>query len=142
MAEDIDDLGALAAELRIALGQIMRRLRAEHGFPLAQGAVLGSLDRIGPQSISDLAAGARVRPQSMAQTVHELEASGLVARNPDPNDRRRAFVSLTEAGIERLSADRAHREGWLARVIAEDLSPEERSLLHAVTPVLRRIGDA
>jgi DNA-binding MarR family transcriptional regulator len=109
---------------------------------LAQGAVLGSLDRIGPQSISDLAAGARVRPQSMAQTVHELEATGLVARNPDPNDRRRAFVSLTEAGIERLSADRAHREGWLARVIAEDLSPEERSLLHAVTPVLRRIGEA
>ena len=141
MPEDTDDL-ALAADLRIALGQIMRRLRAEHGFPLAQGAVLGALDRVGPQSISDLAVGARVRPQSMAQTIHELEAAGLVTRSPDPDDRRRAFVSLTPAGVERLLADRRHREGWLARVIAESLSDEERALLHEVAPVLRRIADA
>jgi DNA-binding MarR family transcriptional regulator len=137
-----DDAAALAADLRIALGQIMRRLRAEHGFPLAQGSVLGSLDRLGPQSISDLAVGARVRPPSMAQTVHELEAAALVERRPDPDDRRRAFVSLTPAGVERLRADRAHREGWLARVIADELSAQERALLRDVAPVLRHIGEA
>jgi DNA-binding MarR family transcriptional regulator len=139
---DDNDIPRLAAELRVSLGLIMRRLRAEHGFPLAQGSVLGSLDRVGPQSISDLAAGARVRPQSMAQTVHELEAAGLVARRPDPDDRRRAFVELTAAGLERLHADRRHREGWLARVIEEELSGSERALLSDVAPVLRRIADA
>ena len=34
----------------------------------------------------------RVRPQSMAQTIAELEADGLVDRTPDPNDRRQILI--------------------------------------------------
>jgi DNA-binding MarR family transcriptional regulator len=138
----MSDSAALAAELREALGQIVRRLRVEHGFPLPQGAVLGRLDREGPQSVSDLAAGAHMRPQSMAQNVHELEARGFVRRRPDPDDRRRAFVELTEAGREALTLDRAHREGWLARALDEELTPAERALLERVLPLLRRLGEA
>src|ERR1700750_2252207 len=94
------DTGALALELRETLGQIVRRLRAESSLAVPQGVVLGRLDREGPQSISDLAAGAHMRPQSMAQTVRELEEAGLVARRPDPGDRRRAFVEGSGAGRE------------------------------------------
>ncbi|WP_028057716.1 MarR family winged helix-turn-helix transcriptional regulator [Candidatus Solirubrobacter pratensis] len=133
---------ALAAELRIAVGQIIRRLRAEHAFSLPQGAVLGALDRHGPQSISDLASGAHMRPQSMAQTVHELEQRGLVERRPDPDDRRRAFVELTTAGREALAADRARREGWLTRALETELSESERALLEQAVPLLRRVADA
>jgi DNA-binding MarR family transcriptional regulator len=82
----------------VALGQIFRRVRAEHGFPMGQGAVLGALDREGPQSTSDLAAGAKMRPQSMAQTVRELEDGGFVARRPDPHDGRRSILELTPRG--------------------------------------------
>src|SRR5689334_9884877 len=63
------DTSRLASELRVVLGQLIRRLRAEHRFPISQGSVLGRLDRQGAQSVSDLAAVERVRPQSMAQTV-------------------------------------------------------------------------
>jgi DNA-binding MarR family transcriptional regulator len=136
-----NDNAALSSELRLALGQLTRRLRAEHGFPLTQGSVLGSLDREGPQSISDLAAGARMRPQSMAQTVRELEDRGLVERRPDPCDKRRAFVELTAAGRETLATERARREGWLARAL-EDLSDEERALLRDAAPLLHRLADA
>jgi DNA-binding MarR family transcriptional regulator len=136
------DTPALATELREALGQLVRRLRVEHAFPLPQGTVLGRLDREGPQSVSDLAAGARMRPQSMAQNVQELEARGYVRRRPDPDDRRRAFVELTEAGREALALDRAHREGWLARALEEELATEERALLERVLPLLRRLADA
>jgi DNA-binding MarR family transcriptional regulator len=136
------DTARLASELRETLGQLVRRLRAEHGFSLTQGAVLGRLDREGPRGISDLAAAARVRPQSMAQTVHELEDAGLVARRPDPGDRRRSFVELTVAGREALEADRRHREGWLAGALAGDLSPAERALLQEAMALLRRIADA
>jgi DNA-binding MarR family transcriptional regulator len=136
------DSAALAAELRESLGQILRRLRVEHRFPLPQGAVLGRLDREGPQSISDLAAGARMRPQSMAQTVRELEESGLVARRPDPDDRRRAFVELTAAGREALAVDRARRDGWLARALDGELSDSERALLNEAARLLRRLADA
>ena len=95
------------------LGRLVRRLRAEPGAAVGQLAVLGRLDREGPASISDLAAAERMRPQSMAQTVRDLEDAGLVSRRPDPHDGRRSFVELTAAGLETLHATRARREDWL-----------------------------
>src|SRR6202035_4408229 len=95
---DVVDTTLLASDLRVVLGQLVRRLRAEHRFSLSQGAVLGRLDREGTSSIGELAVAERVRPQSMAQTVCDLEALGLIARRPDPGDRRRVLVELTESG--------------------------------------------
>jgi DNA-binding MarR family transcriptional regulator len=135
------DPALVASQLRVVIGQLTRRLRAEHGFPLSQGAVLGRLDRGGPQSVSDLAVVERVRPQSMAQTVGDLEAEGYVTRSPDPADRRRALVELTQRGHEELEADRRRREGWLAQAIASDLSPKEQELLADAVDVLRRLAD-
>src|SRR2546421_10245950 len=123
------DPALAASELRVVIGHLVRRLRQEHGFPLSHGAVLGRLDRGGPQSVSDLAAAERVRPQSMAQTVSDLEGDGLVERRPDPYDRRRALVELTAHGREVLADDRRRREGWLATAIADDLTPEEQEQL-------------
>lgn len=136
------DTARIASELRVVLGQLLRRLRAEHRFSLSQGAVLGRLDREGPQSVSDLAASERMRQQSMAQTVSDLEGDGLVERRPDPQDRRRALVSLTEQGIATLQAERRQREGWLARAIADDLSPEEQAVLRDAVELLRRLAES
>lgn len=131
----------LASELRVVLGQLVRRLRAEHRFSLSQGAVLGRLDREGPGSVSDLAAAERVRPQSMAQTVADLEAEGFVQRQPDPDDRRRALVSLTGDGKRRLEADRRHREGWLAKAI-EELPAGDRATVERAIVLLRRLAES
>jgi DNA-binding MarR family transcriptional regulator len=135
------DSTRLASELRLVLGHLVRRLRAEHGFSLSQSAVLGRLDREGTRSIGDLASAERVRPQSMAQTVSDLETDGLIERRPDPADGRRTLVSLTEQGLATLEADRRQREGWLARAIAEDLSPAEQELLSRATDLLRRLSE-
>ena len=127
------EIAPLASELRVVIGQLIRRLRAEqHSFSMSQGAVLGRLDREGPQSVSDLAAAERVRPQSMAQTVADLEAAALVARRPDPDDRRRALVSLTEAGVEAIQESRREREGWLAGEIEKLPAEDRRTLARAV----------
>jgi DNA-binding MarR family transcriptional regulator len=141
MPDQIDP-AQLASELRVELGRVIRRLRAQHRFPLAHGAVLGRLDREGPKGVSDLAVAERVRPQSMAQTVTDLEASGLVTRRPDPTDGRRQLVELTDAGYETLDADRRDRASWLAQVIAADFDPEEQQVLETVVELLRRIADA
>ncbi|MHB8491411.1 MAG: MarR family winged helix-turn-helix transcriptional regulator [Solirubrobacteraceae bacterium] len=135
------DTSRLASELRMALGHLMRRLRSEHSFSLSQGAVLGRLDREGTRSIGDLAAAERVRPQSMAQTVSDLEAEGLIARRSDPADGRRTLVELTEQGLATLEQDRRQREGWLARAIAEDLSAEEQEVLVQALALLRRLAE-
>jgi len=132
------DTARLASDLRVVLGRLMRRLRAEHRFSLSQAAVLGRLDREGAQSVSQLAAAERVRPQSMAQTVAELEAEGLLARRPDVEDRRRTLIELTDAGRVVLALDRRQREGWLAQAIAA-LSPEEQRVLDEAVGLLRRL---
>lgn len=129
----------VASDLRVVLGQVVRRLRAEHHLPLAHAVVLGRLDREGHQSVSDLAVKERVRPQSMAQTVADLESDGYVDRSPDPDDRRRALVELTAAGRVALEEDRGRREGWLAEAIAERLSAGERRVLSEATDILRRL---
>ena len=59
----------LASDLRLVIGQLIRRLREERrDLTLSQVTVLGRLDRLGPASISDLAADERVRPQSMVSS--------------------------------------------------------------------------
>jgi DNA-binding MarR family transcriptional regulator len=132
----------LATETRETVGRLVRRLRNVPGLPLAQITVLSMLDREGPKGISDLAAGERVRPQSMAQTVRELETAGLVSRRPDPDDRRRFFVEPTTAGLASLQASRASREDWLTRALSDELDAEERELFARALVLMRRIADA
>lgn len=132
----------LAGDLRVVLGQLIRRLRAERrGLPLGQVTVLGRLERGGPAGTSALASAERVRPQSMAATVTALEAAGLVARRPDPGDGRRTLIELTPAGRDALLADRRRREDWLADAIERDLTARERRVLAEATELLGRLAD-
>jgi len=134
---------ALANDLRLVLGRLIRRLRAERrGLTLGQVTVLGRLDREGPAGTSDLAAGERVRPQSMAATVAALAAAGLVERRPDPVDRRRILIALTAHGRETLAADRRRRDAWLAEALQNDLSERERAVLAEAATLLARIADS
>jgi DNA-binding MarR family transcriptional regulator len=135
------EIAPLASELRVVLGQLIRRLRVEHRFPISHGSVLGRLDREGPRSVSDLATAERVRPQSMAQTVNDLEGDGLVERNPDPSDGRRALVSLTAQGTETLEADRRNREGWLVKAI-EELPAEDQETVGKAIVLLRHLAES
>jgi DNA-binding MarR family transcriptional regulator len=130
----------LAHELRDTIGRLVRRLRQEPGPPAPQLAVLSRLDREGAASVSDLAAAERMRPQSMAQTVHDLEAAGCVTRRPDPGDKRRQFVELTPAGNELLRVTRARREGWLTGALERELSADERALLAEAVALLGRVA--
>jgi DNA-binding MarR family transcriptional regulator len=132
----------LAHELRESMGRVIRRLRAEPGPALPLLAVLSGLDREGPASVSDLAAAQRMRPQSMAQTVKELEQAGLVTRRPDPADGRRAYVELTPAGRKALEDSRAAREDWLALTLERELDAAERAELRRALALLDRIAAA
>ena len=135
------DSSLLASELRVVLGQLMRRLRSEHRFGLMHGAVLGRLDREGPLSTVELAAAERVRPQSMGQTLAELESQQLIARRPDECDRRRTLIELTDAGRAALAEDRKRRVGWIAEAIERDFSADEREVLAQAVRLLERLAE-
>src|SRR4051794_807376 len=142
MAQPAPSTTLLAHEVREAIGRLVRRLRAEPGPPIHVLAVLGMLDRHGPAGVSDLAAAQRMRPQSMAQTVREMESGGLVTRRPDPADGRRALVELTSEGRRMIGASRAAREDWLAQALERELDARERALLRDALAVLQRLADA
>ncbi|HEY2789918.1 MAG TPA: MarR family transcriptional regulator [Gaiellales bacterium] len=138
----MSDPNTLASDLRVVIGRLVRRLRAERrDISLAQLTVLGRLDRDGLSGVSAIAAAERVRPQSVASTVAALEQAGLISRRPDPGDGRRVVLELTTAGREALADDRRRREGWLADAIARDLTADERRVLGEAAALLRRIAD-
>jgi DNA-binding MarR family transcriptional regulator len=131
----------LAAELRISLARLMRRLRGEGGMGMTQAAVLRRLESEGPQSTGELAKAEKVRPQSMSQTLAELESVHLILRQQDGRDLRRTIINITDAGVAALGRERALREGWLAMALAEHLTDDERELLERAVVLLARLSE-
>lgn len=131
----------LAGDLRIVLGQLVRRLRVEQGFPISQMAVLSRISRDGAQTTSELAKAERMRPQSMAEIVGELESMALVARRADPADKRRVLLELTAGGRARIRDERRRREDWLSEAMLSELSAEEQRLLVKALPLLERVAN-
>lgn len=123
------------------MGRLIRRLRAEYRFSLTHAAVLGRLDREGPMSTVELATAERVRPQSMGQTLSELEGQGLIARRPDATDGRRTLLELTPDGQAAIEVDRRRREGWLATAIEEGFTLEEQAVLEQTVALLARLSE-
>jgi DNA-binding MarR family transcriptional regulator len=70
------------------------------------GLIVLHLLELGFDSQSDLARMAQVEPQTMSRTVDRLEREGLVTRAPDPGDRRRHVLSITDTGRAAFSAVR------------------------------------
>ncbi|WP_449386165.1 MarR family winged helix-turn-helix transcriptional regulator [Cellulomonas soli] len=130
---------ALAADLRLQLGRLIRRGRAEDPRPQAVTATLGLLGRDGPLTTSELATAQRVRPQSMARTVRALEDEGLIERTTDPTDARKSPLRLTASGRSALQQERQRRTDWLTVALDEALDPHERETIAATVPLLARI---
>lgn len=137
-----DDVARLASDLRLTLGRLVRRARAESTLlPVGQTAVLGRLDREGPMTTSDLAAAEKVRPQSMARTVSLLQDEGFVAGEPHPTDGRKTLLRIAPAGLEKLVAQRDGREHWLAEVLESELTATERRSLRKSVALLDRLTE-
>ena len=135
---------ALATELATLIGKLKRRLREKANagdFTLSQLSVLGRLDRQGPATVTALARGEGMRPQSMGATVAVLEAAGLVSGAPDPADGRQTILSLTPACQEMIRAGRAARHDWLSQAIQARLSASEQAQLAAGLELLKRLAD-
>jgi DNA-binding MarR family transcriptional regulator len=88
-------------------------------------------------TVSALAELARVRKQTMAQAVDQLEKMGYVERRPNPGDRRSRLVFLTERGasvkpVTHATAARVE-EQWAQLTSPEELEALRGSLLHLLT---------
>jgi DNA-binding MarR family transcriptional regulator len=125
------EVAALAKGLDVLVGRFITRRRAfyqRHGVPPAQSVLLELLFGAGRAvSMKHIAEGLGVVPRTVTSLVDGLESRGLVARSPDPADRRSALVSLTRPG-EGLVALLTHDKREAAQVLFAGLTDEERAL--------------
>jgi DNA-binding MarR family transcriptional regulator len=133
---------ALAADLRLAVGRLARKLRQVQlgGLSSSQVSALASIERLGPVRLGDLAAAEGVTGPTLTKIVAHLETIGLVTRAADEADRRAARITLTAEGRERLVRIRSDRDAFLEQRLGA-LDPDARATLAAALPVLRALAD-
>ena len=137
------DVTEVAAALRVSIGLLLRRMRQvqpDGELSLPETSALARLDRSGPATSSALAKEEQISAQSMGATLAALEARGLVARRPDPDDGRRAVLSLTGAGRQVLRDKRSARVAQLAQALSGAFTSAELSQLKAAAPLLERLA--
>lgn len=133
----------IAAELRVAVMHVSRRLRLERStddITPGQFTVLSVLDRHGPLTPRELAGHEKVSPPSMTRTLAALEREALVIRTDHPTDGRQVLVSLSAEGKREVTETRRRRDAWLARKLA-DLDPAERDVLARAAVILRKVAE-
>ncbi|HZI96228.1 MAG TPA: MarR family transcriptional regulator [Actinomycetales bacterium] len=130
---DVAPLEVLSRVSRLArhLDRARRAAFAQHHLEPWEFDVLSALRRAGaPYQLSPgrLVTQTLVTSGTMTNRVDRLAARGLVARHPDPGDRRGVLVRLTPAGLERVDgamADLVRREHELLAT----LPPADRDRL-------------
>jgi DNA-binding MarR family transcriptional regulator len=135
----------VAAAVYLSVGLFKRRLRqvpAPGELSLPESSALRKLERGGPATVTALARAEQISAQSMGATLSALEARGLVKRQSDPSDGRRAVMSVTEAGLFALSDKRNARIAQLARALAAGFTPAELDQLMAAAPLIERLAES
>jgi DNA-binding MarR family transcriptional regulator len=102
-----DDLGKLLQTASEGWQGELRRALSDQTPSAALGAgaaVLACLDPASGISQTALTAQMSLSKQAVQQLLDQLEAQGLVRREPDPADRRAKRVALTPAGADAAAA--------------------------------------
>lgn len=134
--EDVD-------RLRIALGRIARlvdRQVSGDGMTRTQLSVLGTIARLGPLGISELADSEGLNPTMLSRVLGKLEADGLVVRSTAVADRRAVRVQTTPAGRSLQQRLRRQRSLLLAERLT-GLPGAQASKLLAALPALETLAE-
>ncbi len=132
------ELAARLAGLSTVMQRHLARADAGDGLTRARLSALGLLVMGGPRTLGELAAAEHVRPPTMTRLVHAMEADGLVARAPNPDDGRSIVIRATAKGEERLELGRGRQIAPLAAAIS-DLDRAERANLEVAVDLLGRL---
>jgi DNA-binding MarR family transcriptional regulator len=136
---------ALAADLALALGTLIRRLRSAAptettDLSWTQRSVLTRLEKEGPATSAELARAENVKPQSMGTVVAALEELGMIERKAHPTDGRQIVIGLTPEGREKRRLAKDAKMSWLSTAIARLPEAEQQTLL-AAGEIFKRLAE-
>lgn len=137
-----DSLDVAVALHRAAI-RLLRTVRTaddETGVSAPKLSALSVLVFGGAQSLSSLARAEQVTPATMSKLVSDLEASGLVAKRVDRDDKRGVRIEVTSKGRTLMEEGRKRRLALLHKRLAK-LSREERALLADASALMMGLAD-
>ncbi|MFJ9735959.1 MarR family winged helix-turn-helix transcriptional regulator [Streptomyces sp. NPDC101171] len=100
-------LGRAAARGRALVADAL----AAEGMKMWHHVVLSAVRDLAPVAQADLGRGVGLDAKDLVGVLNDLQSAGFVLRAPDPKDRRKNAVSLTEEGARLLvRCEKAARE--------------------------------
>ncbi|KAB2915081.1 MAG: MarR family transcriptional regulator [Hyphomicrobiaceae bacterium] len=131
-------LGYLVNQLARLFAQRLERRLAVHGIPLGQFPLLLVLWEENGLTQSEIARRLDFEQPTVANTLRRMMRDGLVRMHPDPTNRKKVLVFLTEKG-HRLHDPLSAEARAVNAEAAAALGPEEMTgLRHAIA----RLTDA
>ena len=119
------------------------RLRERFGVTLPRFDLLAQLARSGEGlTLGTLSRRMMVTNGNVTGLVERLVADGLVARTPQPGDRRTVTVRLTEAGQREFALMAAEHEGWVAEAFAGLAVEDVAGLMHLLGRLKQSVREA
>jgi DNA-binding MarR family transcriptional regulator len=137
---DTSPMGVIGRVSRLSrqLEQRLDPVFARHGLEQGLFDVLATLRRSGePYRMrpADLATSVMLTSSGITKRLDRLEASGLVVRHPDPQDRRGLLIELTPAGRELVDTALADHVAAEHQLLAA-LTPDDRNRLAGLLRIL------
>lgn len=135
----------VAANLKMAMSRLLKVLRKntnkEVQLSLTERSTLGLLYRHSEMIPSDLAAKEKVTNQSMSQIIKKLSGLGYIEKTPSKEDKRKALISITPEGRSFVDSYLHKKNEWLAQVIKEKTTEQEKEILSKAILILTKLAD-
>jgi len=128
-----DDVSKLRKQIKALYRRLQREFSGVEGLTYTTYQILRSIDRAtSPISPGRLCDELEMTTPNVAAALRILEGKGLVIRQKDPADGRRASLETTAAGDALLAKTRGSPSAWLKTAMENALTPEEqREMLDA-----------
>jgi DNA-binding MarR family transcriptional regulator len=131
------ELQQLAGVIRATIIPLARLLR-QGDFTPTQSSIIGTIDRMQPVTMGDLATIEKLSLPVVSRIVRRLEETGVVVRSVREDDRRAQWISLSDHFTDEIRLSRAERNDELAATLAS-FTAEEVTALAASVPLLQRL---
>lgn len=112
-------------------------MRSEYGLTMARYDVLAHLQLAGGRlGLSELASAIALSPSGLSKLLDRMDASDLIRREPDPDDARAVFATITPRGRRLVSRAREGHHALLRQAFADALNDRD---IGDLTRIMRRL---
>jgi MarR family transcriptional regulator, organic hydroperoxide resistance regulator len=139
----VRDAEKTLAQIRIVWRDLFRNPLAEaeaSGVTGPQVTVMSCLVSRGPMTLTELSVTLGMTHSTASGIVDRLQARGLLRRSPDPVDRRRTRISVTDKVARYVSELEAGPSGRLAGALERATPAERRAITNGLDRLCALLG--